>query len=405
MVDSFGSLVSNCQGTAKTEYGSCGTCATAVADINSLCGGQPAGCAAACTTDLLDPLKECSECINLNADSATLDSVSQVQDLQNSMDAQCKNQGVSCTDQCSTIQPQLEEQCGTSSFSFSGCQNLCSTQFNSASACMSCQEGPGGALTDLLTVAWGTLQFYCKDSCGSTCMEVVDKVNSECIDDTACRTAMCTDDSKSKLDQCISCFPSAPILQSQKDELSTLSTVVDLCKAGAVTCDDECTTIRALGADLCDGVDTEKCKGMCSTENLNAVSNCNVCVNHPDFAGEEGGKEGFGTWKDTLENWCKTDEKTDGSGGPDPPPPPPPPISISVSGGGGGGGGSGGGGTGTRVTIGAPAGASSTRRATSTSGRAASTTAKPKSSAQAIAIDHTGAALGFVAAILAFVAV
>ncbi|BEJ15499.1 hypothetical protein CspHIS471_0501040 [Cutaneotrichosporon sp. HIS471] len=399
IVDSWGGLMTTtCKEPEKTPYGKCNMCSKAVEDLAPFCHGQTAEqCAKACEKELLDPLKACSDCINTD-NTATPDSVSLVRDWQSHMDTQCNALGGSCTDHCSAIRPDLEAQCGTSGASFSGCRDLCG-RFDSASACVSCQQGLGG-LPDLLGVAWGALQWYCQGGCGSTCMEVVNQVNSKCTDDAACWTAMCTGDSKSKLDECISCLPSAPIITSQRDELSGLSTIADICKGdkpGGTTCYDECTTILAKDKDLCQAGDNQKCKGMCTTENLDAMSNCNLCVNRPDFKDANGNKDLIGKYNTELNDWCKKNEKSDSSTVPSPPPASPPALPAPVGGGGGGGGG-GGSGTGTRMTIGAPAGASST-------GRATSTTAKPSSSAQAISIDHIGAALGFVAAILAFVAV
>lgn len=215
--------------------------------------------------NLLDPLKTCADCINSDS-TATQEGKDLVNQWQTHMDTQCRALGGSCNDQCSAIRPDLEAQCGTSGADFSGCRALCD-RFDSASNCVSCQQGLGG-LPDLIGWSWGALQWYCQNGCGPTCMGVVDQINSQCSDEGTCYTAMCSGDAKSKLDECNSCISSASIVGSQKDQLEKgVATVVDLCKGskpGGTVCYNECNPILTKDSDLCQGGDQAKCRGMCT---------------------------------------------------------------------------------------------------------------------------------------------
>ncbi len=215
---------------------------------------------------LLGPLKTCSDCIASDS-TATQEGKDLVSQWQTHMDTQCRAGGGSCNDQCSAIRPDLEAQCGTSGASFAGCRDLCN-RFDSASNCVTCQQGLGG-LPDLLGWSWGGLQWYCQNGCGPTCMGVVDQINAECPGDEAkCYTSMCSGDAKAKLDECNSCISGASIVQSQKDELTSgIAAVVELCKGskpGGTLCYDECNPILTKDSELCGAGDQEKCKGMCS---------------------------------------------------------------------------------------------------------------------------------------------
>lgn len=186
------------------------------------------------------------------------------------MDTQCKAGGGSCTSQCSAIRPDLEAKCGPSASDPAGCRELCG-RIDSASNCATCIEGLGG-LPDLFGFSWKSLEWYCSNGCGSTCMGVVDEINSQCKDEASCKSAMCSGDAKVKLDECNQCLPSAPLLSAQRDTIEQgLKQVTDLCgkptdpdPPNGTTCDAECTPILNKNNELCQGGDAAKCKGMCT---------------------------------------------------------------------------------------------------------------------------------------------
>ncbi|CAK9781827.1 hypothetical protein CC85DRAFT_289685 [Cutaneotrichosporon oleaginosum] len=375
-----------CKPPAQTTYGQCNTCEKAIEDLTPFCHGKSAEvCRTACKSELLDPLKTCSDCISSDT-TATQQGKDLVSQWQSHMDTQCRALGGSCTEQCGAIRPDMEAQCGTSGASFSGCRELCN-RFDSASNCASCQQNLGG-LPDLMGVSWGALQWYCQNGCGPTCMGVVDQINSQCKDEATCYTAMCSGDAKAKLDECSSCLSSGPIIQTQMEELqSGVTTVVNLCKGskpGGTMCFDECNPILTKDNELCQAGDQIKCRGMCADENISAMAKCNECVNRSDYTDSKEAKDGITNYYGSLTNWCK--QQTTNPGTVNPPTAPSTPF-VPVPGGGG----SSGGGSGTRpgaITIGAPG--------TTTTGRAGSAaSARPSSAARTqSSIDSCSFVLG-----------
>ncbi|GMK56118.1 hypothetical protein CspeluHIS016_0211740 [Cutaneotrichosporon spelunceum] len=195
------------------------------------------------------------------------------------------------------------------------CDGLCS-RFDEASNCRSCVQGLDGEL-GLLEPAWSNVQFWRQGSCGPTCLEAANEVNAKCTDEASCKTAMCSGDAKSKLDQCMGCYPTELKTENHKSDVSILSTIADLCTDVVVgpTCYDECTAILATDMELCEGGDTAKRKGLCTAENLSAMSSCNLWVGRPDFQDKDGIKDDIGKYRTELVQWCKDDGGDRGGGG------------------------------------------------------------------------------------------
>lgn len=169
-----------------------------------------------------------------------------------------------CGLECEAIGVAMNESCTDGKVA---CHGLC-PNYGAAESCWNCQN----KIDKRYDNPQNALGFYCTDSCGAECGWVGDTYAQRCMglaDPKEC--VLCNGaDARPTLDRCNKCVPGSRLYPEQKATvMASLAQVYAMCQETKVPvgCEKECKILETY-TELCEGLDPQKCAGMCKVSTI-----------------------------------------------------------------------------------------------------------------------------------------